>query len=288
MAILSIQSHVVFGAVGNSAAVFPLQRMGHEVWPINTVEFSNHTGYGVWRGQMLEASLVDSLVQGLEERNVLPRCQAVLSGYLGSVRMGHAVSNAVRMVKLANPSAVYCCDPVMGDIGRGLYVNSDIPGIFSDNLIKYASIITPNQFELNLLTGLDTGKSKDLKDAFHKLHDKGPSVILVTSYREKTNRGSAQETLDMIVSDGDKQWRIGTPEIHFSGVISGTGDLCSAIFLSRYLETRDAKLALETTAASIYGILEATYKAGERELQLVAAQNELINPVNSFTAAEYP
>ncbi|MDR1149052.1 MAG: pyridoxal kinase PdxY, partial [Spirochaetaceae bacterium] len=236
MAILSIQSHVVFGAVGNSAAVFPLQRMGHEVWPINTVEFSNHTGYGVWRGQMLEASLVDSLVQGLEERNVLPRCQAVLSGYLGSVQIGHAVGNAVRMARIANPRALYCCDPVMGDVGRGVYVNPDIPSIFSDTLIRRADIITPNQFELELLTGLDTKNVKNLREAFSMLHKKGPRVILVTSYREKTAQDAAPETLDMIVSDAGGQWRVSTPEIHFNGVVSGTGDLCSAIFLSHYLE----------------------------------------------------
>jgi pyridoxine kinase len=288
MAILSIQSHVVFGAVGNSAAVFPLQRMGHEVWPINTVEFSNHTGYGAWRGQMLEASLVDSLVQGLEERNVLPRCQAVLSGYLGSARIGHAVGNAVRIAKIANPRALYCCDPVMGDVGRGVYVNPDIPSIFNDNLIKRADILTPNQFEFELLTGLDTKNVKNLREAFSMLHEKGPRVILVTSYREKTARDAMPETLDMIVSDANRQWRVGTPEIRFNGIISGTGDLCSAIFLSHYLESRDAKLSLEMTAASMYGILEITYKVGERELRLVAAQNELINPSNKFSAAVYP
>jgi pyridoxine kinase len=259
--------------------------MGHDVWPINTVEFSNHTGYGAWRGKTLEADLVYSLVHGLEERNVLPRCRAVLSGYLGNAQIGNAVSNTVDIVKTVNPSALYCCDPVMGDIGRGLYVNSDIPGIFSDNLIKRADIITPNHFELDLLTGLDTKNIKNFQEAIAMLHNKGPRVILVTSYHEKNAK---PKTLDMIVSDGNEQWRVSTPEIHFKSIISGTGDLCSAVFLSRYLEKRDIKQALEMTAASMYGVLEATHKAGERELRIVAAQNEFINPANTFIASKYP
>jgi pyridoxine kinase len=235
---------------------------------------------------MLDAGLVDSLMLGLRERNVLPRCSAVLSGYLGGVRMGHAVSNAVRSVRMANPSALYCCDPVMGDVETGLYVNPDIPVIFNDSLIKLADIITPNQFELELLTKLDTKNIKKLRDALHILHDKGPQIILVTSYRERTPSNAAPETLDMIVSDSGKQWRVNTPEIKFNGIVSGTGDLCAAIFLSRYMKSRNAKLALETTAASMYGVLEATFKAGERELQLVAAQNEFVYPSNSFKAEE--
>ncbi|MDR2445478.1 MAG: pyridoxal kinase PdxY [Spirochaetaceae bacterium] len=282
MAILSIQSHVVYGAVGNSAAVFPLQRLGHEVWPVNTVEFSNHTGYGEWRGQALPAKLVDDLVRGVEERGALSRCGALLSGYLGSADIGLAVAGVARRVKTVNPKALYCCDPVMGDVGRGLYVHSDIPGIFSGSLLPLADIVTPNQFELELLSGTEVVSAESVKKAIGILHEKGLPVILVTSYRD-----GPPGTLAMVASDGDRLWRVDTPELYFADTVSGTGDLCSAIFLSGYLETSSIRAALEKTAASIYGILEATYRTGGRELRIIDAQEELIRPRNRFTPVEF-
>ncbi|MDR2535728.1 MAG: pyridoxal kinase, partial [Treponema sp.] len=141
MAVLSIQSHVVYGYAGNTAAVFPLQRLGREVWAVNTVEFSNHTGYGAWRGQVLDPALAEDLVQGLEERGVLGLCEAVLSGYMGAPEVGHAVMNTVRKVQKIRPDALYCCDPVMGDLGRGFYVKPGIPEIFKQEVITLADII---------------------------------------------------------------------------------------------------------------------------------------------------
>ncbi|MDR2344367.1 MAG: pyridoxal kinase PdxY [Spirochaetaceae bacterium] len=282
MAILSIQSHVVYGSVGNSAAVFPLRRLGHDVWPVNTVEFSNHTGYGTWRGQALPAKLVDDLVRGVEERGVLSRCAALLSGYLGSADVGLAVARAARKVKTLNPESLYCCDPVMGDVGRGLYVQADIPAIFSGSLIPLADMVTPNQFELELLSGMEATSPESVKKAIGMLHEKGPRVILVTSYR-----GGAPGTLGMIASDGVEMWRVDTPELQFDEAVSGTGDLCSAIFLSNYLENSGMKEVLEKTAASIYGILEATHRAGTRELRIIDAQDELVRPSKRFTALEF-
>lgn len=158
MAILSIQSHVAYGHVGNSAAVFPLQRLGNEVWPVHTVHFSNHTGYDTVRGTVFGPDLVRDTVKGIGERGVLPRCDALLSGYLGDATIGHTVVEAARAVKAANPDALYCCDPVMGDHDAtggpgGLYVKPDIPDLMREVVIPAADITTPNQFELELLTG---------------------------------------------------------------------------------------------------------------------------------------
>jgi pyridoxine kinase len=282
MAILSIQSHVVYGSVGNSAAVFPLRRLGHEVWPINTVEFSNHTGYGSWRGESLSSALVDDLVRGIEERGVLARCGALLSGYLGAAAIGMAVARAGRKIKSLNPKAIYCCDPVMGDVGRGLYVQNDIPGIFCDTLLPLADMITPNQFELELLSGVSAETGENAKKAINILHKKGPRTILVTSYR-----GGAPGTLGMIASGGGEIWRVETPELQFDETVSGTGDLCSALFLSGYLSDFNIRGALEKTADSIFGILEATSRAGGRELRIVEAQEELIRPSRHFTALRF-
>lgn len=185
MAVLSIQSHVVYGYAGNTAAVFPLQRLGREVWAVNTVEFSNHTGYGAWRGRVLGAELAQELVTGLEERGVLNRCDAVLSGYLGDAAVGRAVIDAVKKARRENPKTLYCCDPVMGDVGRGFYVKPDIPDIFKKELVPLADIVCPNQFELEALTGITVKNEEDAIKAIKLLHEAGPSVVLVTSFKEK-------------------------------------------------------------------------------------------------------
>ena len=102
--VLSIQSHVAYGHVGNASAVFPLQRLGIEVWPVHTVQFSNHTGYGEWTGRVFDGQAIDEVVQGIADRGVLGRCDAVLSGYLGSADIGHAVTGAVARVRGVRPS----------------------------------------------------------------------------------------------------------------------------------------------------------------------------------------
>jgi len=290
VAVLSIQSHVVFGYAGNTAAVFPLQRLGREVWAVNTVEFSNHTGYGAWRGMVLGADMVSQLVTGLEERGVLCRCEAVLSGYLGDAAVGRAIIDTVRRVRKESPEALYFCDPVMGDVGPGLYVKPDIPGIFKNELIPIADIISPNQFELEELTGINTGTIKNAAIAVNALHEKGPSVVLVTSYRDDT------AGISMLASDKTGLYRICTPELPLGSGVSGSGDMTAAVFLSRYLETRDIKKTLELTAASIYGILEASFIGREdkhaaiadssTELLIIRAQHELTSPTHSFEAVK--
>lgn len=287
MAILSIQSHVVYGYAGNTAAVFPLQRLGREVWAVNTVEFSNHTGYGAWQGQVLGASLVEALVQGLEERGVLEQCEAILSGYMGDAEVGEAVMQGVGRVRNINPHALYCCDPVMGDMGRGFYVKPGIPDIFKNQVITLADIITPNQFELEALSGMDTSSLDDTRKAIDALHAKGPSVILVTSFREGISPlGSLHpgDHIDMLVSNGKEGYRIRTPELPFTTIMAGSGDLTAAVFLSRYLETKDIRQTLELCAASVYGIMEATFKRKSRELLMIQAQEELVAPSSSFKA----
>jgi pyridoxine kinase len=281
MSILSIQSHVVYGHAGNSAAVFPLQRLGREVWAINTVEFSNHTGYGAWTGRVLETELAGVLVKGLADRGVLDQCEAVLSGYMGDAAVGQAVTDAVRRVREAAPGALYCCDPVMGDVGRGFYVKPGIPEIFKNQVVPLADIVTPNQFELEALTGFNTADLGEARKAISALHAMGPGVALVTSYR---GNDAPEKHIDMLASDGASVYRIRTPELPFGPGMAGSGDLTTAVFLSRYLETRDVKRTLELTAASIFGIMEATYMAQSRELLLVSAQNELVSPHFAFEA----
>jgi len=283
MAVLSIQSHVVYGYAGNTAAVFPLQRLGREVWAINTVEFSNHTGYGSWKGKVLGAELAAELVVGLEERNALNRCEAVLSGYLGDASVAMAIVDAVKKTRSKSPNALYTCDPVMGDVGRGFYVKPDIPGIFKKELIPLADIVTPNQFELEAITGLNTQNLDNALKAINILHEMGPSIILVTSYKEKEGE------LSMIASDKKEIYKITTPELPLGKGVAGTGDMTTAVFLSRYLETKNLKKTLELCTASVFGILDASFKAADKnaaliELKIIDTQQELVSPSNSFKA----
>src|SRR5258708_24264673 len=181
MAILSIQSAVAYGSVGNAAAVFPLQRLGFEVWRVDTVLFSNHTGYGAWRGTVLDPKLVEEILHGIEERGVLARCEAVLSGYLGSVELGSVVLEAVRRVRRANPKALYCCDPVLGDADRGFFVRPELADFFRAEAVPLADILTPNRFELETLTGERVDTLAAARAACDMLLARGPRVILVTS-----------------------------------------------------------------------------------------------------------
>jgi len=288
MAILSIQSHVVYGYAGNTAAVFPMQRLGREVWAINTVEFSNHTGYGSWKGNVLGGELADELVTGLEERGALPRCEAVLSGYLGDAAVARAVTGAVHRVRSVAPNALYCCDPVMGDVGRGFYVKPDIPDMFKNELVPLADIITPNQFELEALTGLETDSIDNARRAVDMIHAKGPGTVLVTSFRD----GKNDEQIAMLASDKSGMYMITTPELPIATGMAGSGDITAAVFLSRYLETGDVKKTLELCMASIFGIIEASWKAQQSdgaqarlmELRIIQAQNELVAPSHFFEA----
>ncbi|MDR2965019.1 MAG: pyridoxal kinase PdxY [Treponema sp.] len=290
MAVLSIQSHVVYGYAGNSAAVFPLQRLGNEVWAVNTVEFSNHTGYGSWRGQALDAGLIQDLVTGLKERGVLNRCNAVLSGYLGSAAVSKAILEAVKMVKKENPGALYCCDPVMGDVGRGIYVKPDIPDIIKNELIPHADIICPNQFELEVLTGIEVNGIDTAIEAIFAIHKAGPSIVLVTSFKEGEKAGSP--TLSMLASNKNELYRITTPELPLGGGVAGTGDLTTSAFLSWYLQTKDMEKALNLCTSGVYGIIDKScniaYNKRESpiELKIIEAQEELCSPTYTYKAVK--
>ncbi len=277
--ILSIQSSVAYGHVGNSAATFPLMRLGVEVWPVLTVHFSNHTGYGAWRGPLLAASDVADVVRGIDERGVLGQVDAVLSGYQGAEEVGAEILNAVALVKQRNPDAIYCCDPVMGDVGRGFYVRPGIPEFMRDAVVPAAQIVTPNQFELDFLTGRQTRTLDDLLAAAQALRATGPEVVLVTS---AILEGSDPSSVLMLAVDGNAAWTVTTPLL--DNTFTGSGDITAAIFLAHYLRTGELAAALENTAAAVYSVLKATTDAQSAELSLVAAQEELVRPSHTFTA----
>jgi pyridoxine kinase len=179
--ILSIQSLVSYGHAGNSAAMFPLQRLGFDVWPVVSVHFSNHTGYGAARGPLLRSEDVAEVIHGVEDRGALERCDAVLSGYQGAEDVGAVILDAVRNVKERNPEAIYFCDPVMGDVGRGFFVRPGIPEFMRDQVVTAADVITPNQFELGFLAGTETSTLAEVVEAAQAVRSTGPETVLVTS-----------------------------------------------------------------------------------------------------------
>jgi pyridoxine kinase len=277
--ILSIQSSVAYGHVGNSAAAFALMRLGIEVYPVLTVHYSNTTAYQSWRGPVFKASEVADVIRGVDERGALPGVDAVLTGYQGSEEMGETILQAVALVKERNPKAVYCADPVMGDVGRGFYVASGIPGFLRDKVVPTADIITPNQFELDFLTDSETKSLADLLAASDQLLAAGPATVLVTS---AIADDAPPDTISMVAVRADEAWLVTTPKIGRS--FTGSGDVTSAVFLAKLLESGSLSQALGETASVVYSILDATARAGVRELALVPAQDQLVAPASTFEA----
>ena len=268
--VLSVQSWVACGTVGNTAALFPLQRLGCETWSLNTVAFSNHTGHERWRGDTVPASDIAALFEGISELGVLARCDAVLSGYLGEAETGPVLLDIVARVKAANRRALYCCDPVMGDVGLGYYVRAGIPEFFRDRALALADIVTPNRFELEWLSGRPVRNLADAREAAAALRQSGPAIVLATSLDADADRVAA------LAAGPDGVWAAETPRLAIEA--TGCGDAVAALFLAWLLKGKPVSDALATTIAAIYGVIEATMLSGGGELALVAAQDELVAP----------
>ncbi|RQP09931.1 MAG: pyridoxal kinase PdxY [Microbacteriaceae bacterium] len=277
MKILSIQSAVAYGHVGNSAAVFPLQRIGVEVLPVYTVNFSNHTGYGAWRGPLIPPEDVREVVTGIEERGAFPAIDAVLSGYQGSEGIGDVIIDAVARVKAANPDAVYACDPVMGNAKSGCFVAPAIPVLLREKVVPVADIITPNQFELGFLTETEPDTIESTLASADLARAMGPRTVLVTSV-ERPDR--EPDTIEMMVVDDSGAWIVQTPLLPMKA--NGSGDVTAALFTAHYLATGDAAHALARTTSSVWDLLRETYESGERELKLVESQEYYANPRMQF------
>ena len=277
MKVLSIQSSVAYGHVGNSAAVFPLQRLGVEVWPVYTVHFSNHTGYGAWRGPLLAAADVRDVITGIEERGVLGQVDAVLSGYQGGEDIGDVILDAVARVKAANPAATYTCDPVMGNAKSGCFVNPAIPELLRERVVPAADVITPNQFELGFLTGTEPLTLEDTLASVDLARAMGPSTVLVTSV-ERPDRTA--DTIEMLAADDTGAWIVQTPLLPLTA--NGSGDVTAALFTAHRHETGSIAEALGRTVSSVFDLLQNTYESGERELQLVESQETFAHPRMQF------
>lgn len=275
--ILSIQSHVAFGYVGNRSAVFPLELIGQEVVVINTVQFSNHTGYGEWTGDVFSAQHIRNILQGIEKRGGL-LCDAVLSGYMGTTEVGMAITEAVDRVRAINPGSLYCLDPVMGDYGRGFFVHPSIPDFIRKEALKRAAIVTPNQFEAEYLADMKISEISQAREACCRIREQGPQIVLITSFQNNND----DSRISMYLSDKGEDWIITTPRLAIKPDPNGAGDLVSALFLGRYLQSRNASESLGKMANSVFTVFEKTFNAASRELRLVDSRFEIMNPAATF------
>lgn len=288
MNILSIQSWVTYGHVGNAAALFPLQRLGAEVWAVNTVQFSNHPGHGGFTGEVFTGAATASLIEGMARLGVLAQLDAVLSGYLGNPATLQAVLDAVSQVRALRPDALYCCDPVMGDRGVGLYVKPAIPAMLRDQAVRQADILTPNQFELEQLGPEPRDRLASLAQLVEaagqlrrRMRPGGPRCVLVTSVDVAE---TPDDAIDLLLASDRGTLLLRTSRLAVG--VNGAGDLIAALFLFHLRRDGNPVQALELAASSVWGILFETGLAGAAELHLVQAQEELVSPSRRFLAQE--
>jgi pyridoxine kinase len=279
MTVISIQSQVAYGHVGNSAAVFPLQMHGIDVVSVPTTLLSNRPGYPTIRGRVLDAELVVDLLRGIEERGAVDRCRMILSGYLGSAEIAAVVADFVARARARNPSLLYCCDPVLGDRDRGLFVHAAIPPLVRDRLCPLADILTPNHFEFEYLVGANATTSDELIAQAQTLLARGPATVVITSAELSDTPDGQIETLAV---EWSQSWRVRTPRLPISP--SGTGDLFAALFAAARVQGADTPGALGHAASAIFAVLERTAVSGTEEMRIVESAEQLVRPQRRFDA----
>lgn len=277
MNVLSIQSSVAYGHVGNNAATLPLQRLGIGVWPVHTTLLSNHLGHPTWRGGAADTAVVSDVVAGIAELGVMGECHALLSGYLGSAALGGVVLEALDALRAANSRALFALDPVIGDDGIGVYVADGVAEFLRDKLLPRADIITPNRFELEIFAGRRITAIDDALAAMADLRDQGPGVVVLTS-----SPGGDDGEMRTLASDGEAAWMVRSPRL--DSAVHGTGDMFSALFLGHTLRGAALDTALSLAVSSVHAVLAATAEAGARELLLVETQDALAAPPAVFAA----
>mmetsp|Transcript_4132 Transcript_4132/g.9831 ORF Transcript_4132/g.9831 Transcript_4132/m.9831 type:complete len:314 (-) Transcript_4132:57-998(-) len=305
--VLSIQSHVVHGYVGNRAAVFPLQLLGFDVDFINSVHFSCHTGYKHFpHGQVMNGDELRTILEGLEVNGLIgddgedggdnnEAIGSVLTGYIGSVSFLEAVLDVLGTVRKYNPNARFVCDPVLGDDGA-FYVPENLVEVYKKVVIPKADVVTPNQFEAEQLTGIKVETTEDARRACEALHEMGPSVVFITSAildESAKEEDDDKKTITIIASKRDndqkqEMWRIDCPKI--PGSFTGTGDVTACLLLG-HLDSHpdDLPLVMEKVINTMYVLIQRTHKAKgktvrSKELRLIQSKDIIENPPSTYKA----
>lgn len=266
MGVLSIQSSVAAGHVGNSAAVFALQRLGFDVWRVDTVAFSNHPAHGRHTGRIVPSGDVAAILSGLEGLALWPRCDAVISGYLATAATGQVVADTVGRIRAARKDALYLCDPVIGDHGRR-YVEDGLVDYYRERAIPAADLVTPNAFEAQCLTGIDATSTEGALAAARALRAMGPRMVVITGV-------GGDGVVQTVAADASGAWRVAAPRLSAPG--HGSGDLLAALLAGRLLRKETLPDALSRAVSAVHAVL-ATAEVG-LDLPLIAAQDALLTP----------
>lgn len=270
--ILSMQSHVVYGHAGNAAAVFPIQRLGHQAMPLNLLQFSNHTGYGEWGGKAISAQELEEVFNGLKKINIFKQIDGLITGYIGSAEQASVLGKFIQEIKTQNPNALYCCDPVIGDEHTGTYTKPEVENAIKTHLIKHADIVTPNKYELSKLTNTEITDLNSALTACELLQYQGPQTILATSIAKNTNNTG------LLLNTGKEIHHVETPKYELDYTVRGTGDATAAMFLSHCLSKKQPAQALEQTANAIHAITKYTNEHKLSELAIIQCQQAIANP----------
>ena len=241
--------------------------------------FSNRPRYPTIRGRVLDAELVADLLTGLEERGAIDSCQVILSGYLGSPAIAEVVADFVARAMKSNPTLIYCCDPVIGDADRGLFVQPGLPELFRDRRCPMANIVTPNQFELEWLRNTKIASLNELMIAARSLSEPGSSTVVVTGVHLTDTR---EDEIDTFAVEGSAVWSVTTPMLPIAP--SGTGDLFAALFVSSLIRGSTTPFAISEAASATFSVIEQTAAAGAEEMQIIEAAACLSNPRRVFEA----
>lgn len=282
--VLSIQSHVVYGYAGNKAAVFPMQLLGIDTWALNTVQFSNHTQYGKWKGMVIPKEQIGEITQGIAEIDALDECDAVLSGYIGAAEQGAEILAAVAKIKVLNPNAIYFCDPVMGHPDKGCIVAPGVAEFLRDEAMAKADIIAPNLVELRELTGLPVLDFDGAIEAIKAIRAKGVKKVLV---KHLSRVGKDPSKFEMVLANEEGIWHISRPLHEFKAKDPvGVGDLTSGIFLANLLNGKSDLEAFEHTANAVNDVMSVTQQSGKYELQIIHARELIVTPQSRYQAVK--
>ncbi len=269
MRLVSISSRVAWGHVGNASLVFPLQRLGCEVVSVDTVLFSNHLGYGSYAGPVVPGAEVTAILAQLERLGVLGEADGLISGFLGEAPTAEAVAGAVARLRQTRPDYPYLLDPVLGDHGR-LYVPESLATAVARHLVPLASLMTPNPFELETLTGQPVlGETATLAAAKGLLSATTRAVLVTSAHEEEARVG-------LLLVTAERCWRLWTPRYRFSITPNGSGDLLAGLWLLESLRQPDLLTAARLAVARLLAVIARTAAEDRRELLLVAAQEDLV------------
>jgi pyridoxine kinase len=264
-AILAISSHVAVGHVGNAAASPALERLGFEIWRVDTVKFSNHPGHKEgFTGTVTASDQIEDLLVGIGRLTGWIGCGGIYTGYMGEGRTPSAIARHLDAARAANPDLVVLCDPVIGDHGR-VFVRDGVEDGIRDLLLPRADVITPNAFELSRIAGcevtdLETAASA-VQAARTRLRPGGPRIAVGTGIPiSKTEIGlvMAWDGASVVI----RQSRRDRP-------FFGTGDLFSGLFLGHLLHTNDPEQAVHRAASGLRVATEVTAAAGSVDLDLI-------------------